>query len=157
MGPLYGTEGGRSRKESMAERSRRRSSAAGPSPGAGPGGGRREVRRPSIQDVSRGKSATELLTQARRRRSLGLDGGRASKQGKPLRQGELRAAFFQLSRDLSTLRWSWRDYILIDDLAEISILNPEARTHTVLVLAHGPLWRRRRLQVAFHALTLTQP
>ena len=73
------------------------------------------------------------------------------------RQGELRAAFLQLSRDLSTLRWSWRDYILIDDLAEISILNPEARTHTVLVLAHGPLWRRRRLQVAFHALTLTQP
>ena len=72
-----------------------------------------------------------------------------SNQGKSTRQVELRAAFLQLSRDLSTLRWSWKDYILIDDLAEISMLNPEARTQTVLVLAHGPLWRRRRLQVNF--------
>ena len=78
---------------------------------------------------------------------LGRKGGvRAS-----LAKAERRAAFLQLSVDLSTLRWSWKDHILVEDLAEISLTDPSAPAHkqTSLILAHGPLWRRKRLEVQF--------
>ena len=68
-----------------------------------------------------------------------------------LAKAEMRTAFLQLSRDLSTLRWSWKDFLLVEDLAEIALTNPNAPPHkqTSLILSHGPLWRRKRLEVNF--------
>ena len=113
-------------------------SRKGQEPQAEGQGGRRRGRRGALAKQATTKAVDHIL---------GKKGGvRAS-----LAQTSLRAAFLQLSVDLSTLRWSWKDHILVEDLAEISLTNPSAPAHkqTSLILAHGPLWRRKRLEVQF--------
>ncbi len=51
--------------------------------------------------------------------------------------------FFQLSNDLTTLRWSWREYLLLDEIVKVCP-GPEADT---VELHAGDIFQRRVLSL----------
>ena len=49
-----------------------------------------------------------------------------------------RQRFFQLSEDLSTLRWSWTDYMLVDEIIDVRY-SPQKPLYFTILYAHGGL------------------
>ena len=49
-----------------------------------------------------------------------------------------RERFFQLSEDLSTLRWSWTDYLLVDEIIDVQYKQSQPLTFTI-VYAHSAM------------------
>lgn len=56
--------------------------------------------------------------------------------------------FIQISRDLSTMRWSWSDYVMLDDVTKVEL---QLDKRWSMRITHGPPWRQRVLVLRFEA------